>query len=155
FPSSPAPTQAAPAPPVAHAPIAVPVTDPGAHSALDQQFTELFATAQRPVVSDTLLQAPERPRTIAAPVRPPDPQPATAPAPQQVKSEPGEFTRMFQAPVVSPPPVPQIQAQPAVPPPPVRTPPPAAKEPGEFTRMFQAPTGPTGVPAPTPPAAPA
>ncbi len=124
----PNPPPPSPAPP---APVAAPE-----ESALNQQFVELFATAERPVVADSLLQAAQRPQS-AAPVRPPEPVMKPAPA------EPGEFTRMFQAPALAAPPAPT--------PAPVLTPaPPAQTEAGEFTKMFQAPKAP-----PAPPPAPA
>ena len=158
-----APVAAAPA---ASAPVSTaispPASPPEAHPELNQKFTELFVTAERPIVADTLLQAPrETALNIAAPLRPPDPQPSAAAPPAQVAPEPGEFTRMFQSPVArpstaSPAPLPsasspQAQAPPAAPAPPARTPPPAAKEPGEFTRMFQSPVGQV-TPAPVTPA---
>ena len=137
----PVPPPPAPAP----APAAVPQ-----ESVLNQQFVELFTTAERPVVADSLLQSPQRPQSVA-PVRPPEP------ARKQAPAEPGEFTRMFQAPAVAapvaPPPAPpaappakaevgeftkMFQAPKAPPPPPPAAPAPPAKEPGEFTRMFQA-----------------
>lgn len=126
---------AAPAPP-APAPAAAP---PSGHTMLNQQFSELFATAARPIVADTLLQSAPRPQTVAAPVRPPAPPlPASVPPPPAAKSEPGEFTRMFQAPAAPPTaPAPPRQASPA---PPL----PVQKEPGEFTRMFQSPAVPAG-----------
>ena len=144
-----------PPPPAAHpAPAALPQ-----ESALNQQFVELFTTAERPVVADNLLSSTQRPQS-PAPVRPAETVAKPAPA------EPGEFTRMFQAPAVAAPaapapaPTPQVQSEvgeftkmfqaPKAPP----APPPASapvKEPGEFTRMFQANPNP-GV-APPPPAA--
>jgi hypothetical protein len=153
----------APAPPVSQPvppPVSRPVSPPSVHSELNQKFTELFATAERPVVADSLLQAPpEGARNRAAPLRPPDPQPPAAAPAAQAKPEPGEFTRMFQSPVAKPSasaPVqsPQAPAPPATlttPAPLAKTPPPAAKEPGEFTRMFQAPGGQTATPIATPP----
>ncbi len=146
-----------PPPPVAPpAPAALPP-----ESALNQQFVELFTTAERPVVADSLQQSAQRPQS-AAPVRPPEP------VLKQAQAEPGEFTRMFQAPAVAAPPAPapapapQAQtevgeftkmfqapkAPPAPPPAPAPTP---VKEPGEFTRMFQA--GPSAAAAPPPPPA--
>ena len=142
------------------------VSPPSVHSELNQKFTELFATAERPIVADSLLQAPaESARNVAAPLRPPDPQPPAAAPAVQTKPQPGEFTRMFQSPVATPPaaatapfpsapaaPAPQAQTPPAMPAPPTTAPLPAktplqaAKEPGEFTRMFQAP-GATPTPA--------
>jgi hypothetical protein len=133
-----------------------PAAPPKAHSELNQKFTELFATAERPVVADSLLQAPPaRARNVAAPVRPPDPPPPAASSPPQAKPEPGEFTRMFQAPVApsaAGPPPPAATAPPAAPAPSVKTPPAAAKEAGEFTRMFQAPSVPGTTPVPAAPA---
>ena len=174
----PAPVVSA-SPPPAPVPVSTTVSSPNAHSELNQKFTELFATAERPIVADSLLQAPpESAPNIAAPLRPPEPQPPAAVPPPQAKPEAGEFTRMFQSPVampvatpsaLAPPPLPpstapQAQAPPAAsaplaaPAPPATTPPPAAKEAGEFTRMFQAPAGYGATPAsaaPAPLAAPA
>ncbi len=169
------PVAPAPAAPAASAPAAVstaispPASQLKAHSELNQKFTELFVTAERPIVADTLQQAPrESALNIAAPLRPPDPQPSAAVPPAQVAPGPGEFTRMFQSPGTKPSsalpatlpsapaaPSPQAQAPPAAPP--ARTAPPAVKEPGEFTRMFQSPVGQaTPVPvAPAPSATPA
>ena len=142
-----------PAPPPASAPAALPE-----ESVLNQQFVELFTTAERPVVADSLVQSAQRPQS-AAPVRPPEPVLKQAPA------EPGEFTRMFQSPAVAAPPVPapappakteageftkMFQApktSPASPPVPAPTP---VKEPGEFTRMFQASPSPAAPPPPPP-----
>ena len=149
----PDPPPPSPAPAAPPAPVALPE-----ESALNQQFVELFTTAERPVVADSLSQSTQRPQS-AAPVRPPEP------VPKQAQAEPGEFTRMFQAPAVAAPPAPALtptpQAQPEVgeftkmfqapkaPP----TPPPApaptpVKEPGEFTRMFQANPSPAVAPPP-------
>lgn len=178
FPAAPlAETPPAPPPvPSAPAPVSPTVSPQTAHSELNQKFTELFATAERPIVADSLLQAPPvSPQNIAAPLRPPEPQPPAAVPPPQAKPEPGEFTRMFQSPVAIPasipvatpsalaplPPSPAPQAQaPPVPPaplaataPPAKTPPPAAKEAGEFTRMFQAPAGHEATPVPPSPSA--
>jgi hypothetical protein len=129
-------------------------------SVLNQQFVELFTTAERPVVADSLLQSAQRPQSLA-PVRPPEPVLKQAPA------EPGEFTRMFQAPAVAAPPAPAPapaptpQAQPEVgeftkmfqaPKAPPAPPPAPVKEAGEFTRMFQASPSPAA-PPPPPPAA--
>jgi len=122
-------------------------------SALNQQFVELFATAERPIVADSLLQTPPRPQS-AAPVRPPEPVLPRAAAPVPPQAEPGEFTRMFQSPAASAP-----ASSPATPQAPTAakpeageftqmfqapkaSPPQPAKEPGEFTRMFQAAPGP-------------
>jgi hypothetical protein len=102
-------------------------------SALNQQFAELFTTAERPVLpADT-------------PAPPPVP-PASAPPAKQ----PGEFTRMFQAPAVPSRDVPKADVpKPDVPKPDV--PKPNAPPPGEFTRMFQAPAAAPGpLPAPLP-----
>ncbi|MEO8051393.1 MAG: hypothetical protein ABI833_13330 [Acidobacteriota bacterium] len=156
-PAKPEPTAFSPAavspPPPAPPPAAVSPASP--QSELNQKFTDLFATAERPIVADSLLQAPpETPRNLVAPVRPPDPPRAATAAPPPVKSEPGEFTRMFQAPVAPTTAVPPSHAQtppPAVAAPPIRTPPPAAKEPGEFTRMFQSPVGHGATPQPVVP----
>lgn len=103
--------------PPAPVPVVAPAPAPNSPSSLNQQFSELFATAQRPIVADSLPQNP-------APAKPPA-------APPAAKAEPGEFTRMFQSPVAA-------VSAPA--PPPVA--PPAKKEPGEFTRMFQSPATP-------------
>jgi hypothetical protein len=146
---------AAPPPPPPPAPAA-----PPQESVLNQQFVELFTTAERPVVVDSL--TPSTPRLqSAAPVRPPEPVLKAAPA------EPGEFTRMFQAPAVTAPPapapapVPQAKTEigeftkmfqsPAAPPAPLAPAPVSVKEPGEFTRMFQASSTPAAAP-PQPPA---
>ncbi len=152
----PAPPPPAPPPAAPPAPAALPE-----ESALNQQFVELFTTAERPVVADSLLQSAQRPQS-AAPVRPPEP------VLKQAQAEPGEFTRMFQAPGVAAPPAPappppapaevgeftkMFQApKAAAAPPPAPTPVPA-KEPGEFTRMFQARPSPSPAAAPQPPAA--
>lgn len=160
-----APAESSP-PPSAPAAVSTPASPLKAHSELNQKFTELFATAERPVVADSLLQAPPQgSRNIAAPLRPPDPPPLAAVPASQAKPEPGEFTRMFQSPVATPsaaapkpllpppaPPGPQAQVSPVAPVPPAKIPPPSAKEPGEFTRMFQAPAG---YRTPTVPAGPA
>ena len=82
------------------------------------------------MVADSLLQSAQRPQS-AAPVRPPEPVLKQAPA------EPGEFTRMFQAPAVAAPPAP----------PPAPPAPQAKTEVGEFTKMFQAPKAPPAPPA--------
>ena len=141
-----------PPPPPAPAPAALPE-----ESVLNQQFVELFTTAERPVVADSLVQSAQRPQS-AAPVRPPEPVLKQAPA------EPGEFTRMFQSPAVAAPPAPPPAPLPSqnrsgrihenvsgaenaacaasVPAP---TP---VKEPGEFTRMFQASPSPAAPPPP-------
>ena len=134
-PASPAP----PPPPLA----APPIRD------LNQQFAELFPTVERPIVADSLAQPRENPPSvIIAPARsavtpPPAAQqpPAAAPAPA-AKTEPGEFTRMFQAPQAAVPPSPPPPPQPQ-------------KEAGEFTRMFQSPVATPAVAAPVPPPAPA
>ena len=123
--------QPVPAPPPPEPPPAAPPVE----SVLNQQFVELFTTAERPVVADSLVQSAQRPQS-AAPVRPPEP------VLKQPQAEPGEFTRMFQSPAV---------AAPATPPPAPATS--AKTEAGEFTKMFQAPKAPPApppVPAPTP-----
>jgi hypothetical protein len=111
-----------------------PPTPTGAveESALNQQFVELFTTAERPALADGLQQSTKRPQS-APPVRPPE-------TLQKAPAEPGEFTRMFQMPRGAAP-----SAPPAVPP--------ASTEAGEFTKMFQAPTAPTA-PPPAPAAEP-
>ena len=172
-----APSVSVPAPP-APPPVPATVSPLKAHSELNQKFTELFATAERPIVADSLLQAPpSSERNIAAPLRPPEPPLPAAVPPPQAQPEPGEFTRMFQSPVVNPvvnpvvkpvvkpvvepaatplPPstAPQAQASPPAPAQSAPPAPPAAKEAGEFTRMFQAPAGygapVSAAPAPTP-----
>ncbi len=145
----------APAPPAPQAPPPAPAALPK-ESVLNQQFVELFTTAERPVVADSLVQSAPRPQS-AAPVRPPEP------ALKQAPAEPGEFTRMFQAPAVAAPaaspPAPQAKTEageftkmfqaPKTPPAPPPAPAPA-KEPGEFTRMFQASPGPAAAPPPPP-----
>lgn len=81
---------------------------------LDQQFNNLFETGERPLKKQTIDQ------TLKLPTQ-------ETPA----HSEPGEFTRMFQAPV-----------------------PPKSgdtKQPGEFTQMFQAPAAPSKNPEAPPP----
>jgi hypothetical protein len=155
--SPPLPTATSPAAP----PPISPASPPKAHSELNQKFTELFATAERPVVADSLLNAPpENARNIAAPLRPPDPPPPAAAPPPQARPEPGEFTRMFQSPVAASAAAPPPAQTPPVPrapltatAPPAKAPPPAAKEAGEFTRMFQAPAGPGTTPVPPAPSA--
>jgi hypothetical protein len=152
------PVPAAPVPP----PPAPPATAaPPQESVLNQQFVELFTTAERPVVADSLTPATPRPQS-AAPVRPPEP------VLKQAQAEPGEFTRMFQAPGVAAPPAPapvpqaktevgeftkmfQAPAAPPSPPSATASVPASAKEPGEFTRMFQASPSPATAP-PQPPA---
>ncbi len=142
--------QADPPPPPPPAPAALPQ-----ESVLNQQFVELFTTAERPVVADSLLQSAQHPQSTA-PVRPPEP------VLKQAQAEPGEFTRMFKAPGVAAPaaPAPAAPAQPEVgeftkmfqapkAPPSAPTPAPV-KEPGEFTRMFQASPSPAAAPAPPP-----
>jgi len=146
-----------PAAPSAPAPLSAPLPAPDPHSALNQKFTELFATAERPIVADSLLQAPgESASHVAAPLRPPDPRPQPAAASVQAAPEPGEFTRMFQSPVATPPgsaPAPLPPVPVAAPPPLAKSPPPpAAKEPGEFTRMFHSPAGPETMATPAAPA---
>jgi hypothetical protein len=152
-PAAPAPAPAAPASqpstPSSPAPPPAAASRPDA-SAVNQQFAELFPTAERPIVADSLLQAPQRPQSAAAPLRPPaPPQPPAAPPPQ-AKPEPGEFTRMFQAPT-APGPAPLSTPAPA---PPQAPPLQAKKEAGEFTRMFQAPGASISPAAPAPPAPP-
>jgi hypothetical protein len=147
-----------PVPPPPPAPVPPPAALPE-ESALNQQFVELFTTAERPVVADSLLQSAPRPQG-AAPVRPPEP------VLKQAQAEPGEFTRMFQVPGVAAPPAPapaqptqpevgeftkMFQAPKAPPAPPPSPAPIPVKEPGEFTRMFQA--SPSPAPAPPPPPA--
>ncbi len=79
-----------PAQPVAPPPAAPP--EPGAPPSLNRQFAELFPTAERPILApDTALSPPPSPATKAPP-------PAALAVPAD---EPGEFTRMFQAPVLS------------------------------------------------------
>lgn len=129
-------------------------------SVLNQQFVELFTSAERPVVADSLLQSASRPQS-PAPVRPPEP------VLKQAQAEPGEFTRMFQAPAVATPPAPapaptpkasaevgeftkMFQAPKAPPAPPPAPAPTPVKEPGEFTRMFQANPSPAAAPPPPP-----
>lgn len=145
----------APAPSAPQTPPPAPAALPK-ESVLNQQFVELFTTAERPVVADSLVQSAPRPQS-AAPVRPPEP------ALKQAPAEPGEFTRMFQAPAVAAPaaspPAPQAKTEageftkmfqaPKTPPAPPPTPTPA-KEPGEFTRMFQASPVPAAAPPPPP-----
>jgi len=122
--------QPVPAPP----PPAPPPAAPPEESVLNQQFVELFTTAERPVVADSLVQSAQRPQS-AAPVRPPEP------VGKQAQAEPGEFTRMFQSPAV---------AAPAAPAPPAAPTPQAKTEAGEFTKMFQAPKAPPAPPTPSP-----
>jgi len=87
------------------------------------------------------------------------------PAPQPLEAEPGDFTRMFQAPVSADAPAPapppttapggatQAFQSPATGGSSPAPPPPASREPGDFTRMFQAASPPSqGRPAaPSPP----
>jgi len=146
------------APPVAigAAPVpSTPASPPNAHSEVNQQFTELFATAERPIVADSLLQAPrDGALKVAAPLRPPDPPPPIAAPVPQAKSEPGEFTRMFQSPVAAPSPAAPAQhmqtplaapapiaktPQSAAPAPGAKTPQPAAPAPGAKTSQPAAP----------------
>ncbi|MDX2270109.1 MAG: hypothetical protein NW208_18550 [Bryobacter sp.] len=106
--------------------------------------------------------------TFAAPPPPPPPPPPPTPPPVDAKTEPGEFTRMFQAvqptgaPAAAPTSGAPLPATPFSPPsaiqaPAMQAPPIQAApkdEPGEFTRMFQSPlmqpagTGISGVPNP-------
>jgi hypothetical protein len=131
-----------PAQPVAPPPAASP--KPGAPSSLNQQFAELFPTAERPILPpETVLQPPP-----PAPKAPPPAAPVLANEPTH---QPGEFTRMFQAPAApvkspaAPPPAGIVSVAPAAP---------AKKEPGEFTRMFQAPAAPPPPPSPASPSGP-
>ena len=66
-------------------------------------------------------------RTFQVPVVKQEAPAPPAPPPAQAKNEPGEFTRMFQAPAAP-------ASEPVVP-----TPPAQPSGPGEFTRMFQTP----------------
>ncbi|HWE52983.1 MAG TPA: hypothetical protein VG273_24540 [Bryobacteraceae bacterium] len=150
----PAETPPAPAP-VPSAPAAVsPTASPlNAHSELNQKFTELFATAERPVVADSLLQAsPVKPQNIAAPLRPPEPQPPAAVPPPQAKPEPGEFTRMFQSPVANPAIIPAAPSQPPAPQPPAQQTQAPPTQPAPLAPQAQAPPvspAPLAAPAPT------
>ena len=99
-----------PAPPAA-------VVSPLSPPSLNKQFAELFATAERPVLPADTTPAP----------------PPVSPASAPPTAQPGEFTRMFQAPAVASPNVPK----PDLPKP--DAPKPNAPAPGEFTRMFQSP----------------
>ena len=161
----PAPVTATPAAPPASAPLPsapAPVSPTGstlnANSELNQKFTELFATAERPIVADSLLHPPPvNPQNIAAPLRPPDPQPPAAVPPPQARPEPGEFTRMFQSPGVIP--VATAVAPPSAPSP--LTPPPAPQTqvpstpPAPPARQAQAPpVPPAPLASPTPPVTP-
>jgi hypothetical protein len=106
------------------------VVSPLSPPSLNQQFAELFATAERPVLP---VDAPAPPRVTPASAPPPTP-------------PPGEFTRMFQAPTVASPDVPRPDVpKPDVPKPDV--PKPNAPSPGEFTRMFQSPASVAAQPA--------
>ena len=136
----PAPTSqhpaVAPPPPPPAAPMAPPAqSQPG-------EFTRLFQAAAPPTAPATLpnlTAADSMEATIelpVAPAAPPPPPVAAAPSAPPAQSQPGEFTRLFQA--ASPTPAAQ----------------PAESRPGEFTRMFQSPaTPPAEQPAPPPPAA--
>jgi hypothetical protein len=157
-------TPPAPAPlPSAPTPLSPTVSPLNAHSQLNQKFTELFATAERPIVADSLLQAsPVKPQNIAAPLRPPEPQPPAAVPPPQAKPEPGDFTRMFQSPAASPvvipaappsaiAPVPQPPAAPQTQPPPTQ-PPPLAPQ-AQTSPVSHAPLAAPAPPIKTPPPA--
>ena len=74
----------------------------------------------------------------------PEPLPP-APPPPPAPAEPGDFTRLFQAPASQP--APAYSPAPA--------PPPASQEPGEFTRMFRAPQPAQSPPPPAPAVPPA
>ena len=138
-----APALGAPAsPPSSPAPPPAAARQPDASSSLNQQFAELFPTAERPIVADSLLKAAQPPPSVAAPLRPPAPQPPAA-APPQAKREAGEFTRMFQTPAAPAPAPPQAS-------PPQALPQQTRQEAGEFTRMFQAPAAPAPAPPSTP-----
>lgn len=100
-------------------------------NSVDEQFLALFPTGER------AQSAPEQVVPRAEPI-----------APRAEQKEPGEFTRLFQAPPMMPTgPVPAAKppapAAPQVTPPPQAAP--AAQPAGEFTRMFQA----QAQPAPT------
>jgi hypothetical protein len=72
--------------------------------------------------------------------------PLPAPPPPPVSAEPGDFTRLFQAPASQP--APAYSPSPA-------PPPTTSQEPGEFTRMFRAPQPVQSPPPPAPVAPPA
>ncbi len=106
----------------------------GSPASLNQQFAELFPTAERPVLMpETVILPPARPAAKPVPASGPPPAaqlsapppPPSAPPPPP----PGEFTRMFQSPVAN-------QAQP----PPSSAPAPASND---FERFFE-PTAPAG-----------
>ena len=110
--------------PVAEPPPSAPPKS-GGPASIDRKFSELFPAGERPILS---------PQTGI--------QPPPAPKPSVPAHEPGEFTRMFQAP-----------GAPATSP--VAPAAPTKKEPGEFTRMFQSPVAPAKAPpAPAPPSGP-
>ena len=98
-----------------------PVERTPAPEAAPGDFTQMFRPA-----------APEAP---PPPVRQPETVPEPEPPPAPVAAEPGDFTRMFQAPTQP--------SQPGVPP--------VSSTPGEFTSMFQAATPAQGSPSPAPP----
>ena len=98
-----------PPPPVPPPPAAV-----HQESVINQQFVELITTSlERPWSLIVWCKSAQRPQS-PAPVRPPEP------VLKQAQAEPGEFTRMFQAPGVAAPaapppaPAPAPQAQPEV-----------------------------------------
>ncbi|HSM04632.1 MAG TPA: hypothetical protein VK858_08410 [Longimicrobiales bacterium] len=127
---------------------------PGEQGAGGGEFTRMFSRPE------------QEPAPPPAPPPPPSAEPdATPPA---ADGAPGEFTRMFRPPSMTPPAEgtgpdhPPGAAAPPPPPPPATpdaTPPATGGAPGEFTRMFRPPSAPTppagGTDAPPPPETPA
>lgn len=91
----------------------------------------------RPYVVTEVLPGNVRLRKWIARTAPPPPPAAPEPP---AKAEPGEFTRLFQAPA-APPPQPASAAEPAKP---------VRHEPGEFTKLFKAGSGSSPVASPAP-----
>jgi len=89
--------------------------------------------------------APEFRRFLDWVDKAPTPGPPVESAPVE-SAEPGEFTRIFQAPKIAP----MRPAAPAGDRPEASSPPPAAKEPGDFTKMFRASVAPLPVAPPAP-----
>jgi hypothetical protein len=142
-------------PPVERTP--VPEAAPG-------DFTPMFRPAA-PEASPPPVRQPEtvpEPEPIAPAPPAAIPERPVEPAPAPVAAEPGDFTRMFQAPIQpSQPGAPPVSSQPdgftsmfqtpaggQTPPLPA---PPVSSKPGEFTSMFQAATPAQGSPSPAPP----
>src|SRR5712691_6771523 len=99
---------------------------------LDEQFAELFETAELPTLRRDSPPPPATERTLEMPPPQASAPPAGAPA-----AGPGEFTRMFQSPT-------RTVSQPA--PAPAGPAPGSTQSPGEFTRLFESPVAPGPLP---------